>query len=165
MDRVHGSPYHGPGPWTPIFTSWGCTINYDLMTFDDTLCDGSSFGKPCTCLIAHLPLKLMLNSSFSLSLVIFKHIGWFWKGIIVLHLVFSAGSANISTRVPIYPWSIVNKHRVTGNWFEYFRWWIKIVSISIAVPWFRLTLLGLGFRVLVHQFNFGLPWTSQSQGD
>ena len=47
-----------------IFTSWGCTINYDLMTFDDTLHDGSSFGKPCTSLIAHLPLKFMLNSSF-----------------------------------------------------------------------------------------------------
>ena len=70
MDRVHGPP---------IFTSWGCTINYDLMTFDDTLRDGSSFGKPCTSLIAHLPLKFMLNSSFSLLLVIFKHTGWFSK--------------------------------------------------------------------------------------
>ena len=28
MDRVHGPPYHGP----PIFTSRGCTINYNLMT-------------------------------------------------------------------------------------------------------------------------------------
>ena len=70
MDRVHGPP---------IFTSWGCTINYDLMTFDDTLRDGSSFGKPCTSLLAHLPWKFMFNSSFSLSLVILKHTGWFWK--------------------------------------------------------------------------------------
>ena len=79
MDRVHGPPYHGPGLWTPYFTSCGCTINYDLMTFDDTLRDGSSFGKPCTSLIAHLPWKLMFNSSFSLLLVILKHTGWFWK--------------------------------------------------------------------------------------
>ena len=98
MDRVHGSPFmdrvHGPlimdrvhGP--PIFTSWGCTINYNLMTFDDTLRDGSSFGKPCISLIAHLPLKFMLNSSFSFSLVIVKHTVWFWKAyLIVLHLVF-----------------------------------------------------------------------------
>ena len=70
MDRVHGPP---------IFTSWGCTINYDLMTFDDRLRDGSSFGKPCTNLIAHLPWKFMFNSSFSLSLVILKRTGWFWK--------------------------------------------------------------------------------------
>ena len=44
MDRVHGPS---------IFTSWGCTICYDLMTFYDMLCDYSSFGKPCTSLIAH----------------------------------------------------------------------------------------------------------------
>ena len=92
------TPFHGPGPWTPlsstrsmdplimdrvhgppIFTSWGCTINYDLMTFDEMLRDGSSFSKPCTSLIAHLPWKFMFNSSFSLSLVILKHTGWFWK--------------------------------------------------------------------------------------
>ena len=63
MDRVHGPP---------IFTSWG-------MTFHDTLRDGYSFGKPCTSLIAHLPWKFMFYSSFSLSLVILKHAGWFWK--------------------------------------------------------------------------------------
>ena len=28
-------------------------ITYDLMTFDDMLRDGSSFGKPCTSSIAH----------------------------------------------------------------------------------------------------------------
>ena len=31
------------------------------MTFDDTLRDRSSFGKPCTSLIAHLPLKFILK--------------------------------------------------------------------------------------------------------
>ena len=36
--------------------------NLDLMTFDDMLRDGSSFDKPCTSLIAHLPSKFMLNS-------------------------------------------------------------------------------------------------------
>ena len=39
------------------------------MTFD-ALRDGSSLGKPCKSLIAHLPLHFMLNSSFSLLLVI-----------------------------------------------------------------------------------------------
>ena len=70
MDRVHGPP---------IFTSWGHTIYYNLMTFYDTMRNYSSFGKPYTSLTAHLPLQFMLNSSFSLSLVIFKHTGWFWK--------------------------------------------------------------------------------------
>ena len=49
------------------------SINYDLKTLDDTLRDGFSFGKPCTRLIAHLPSKLMFNSSFSLLLEILKH--------------------------------------------------------------------------------------------
>ena len=43
MDRVHGPP---------IFTSWGC----NLTTFYNKLRDYSSFSKPCTSLIAHLPL-------------------------------------------------------------------------------------------------------------
>ena len=45
--------------------SWGlevASINYDLMTFDDTLRDGSSFDNPCTSLMAHLLSKFMLNS-------------------------------------------------------------------------------------------------------
>ena len=48
------------------------------------------------------------------------------KSIIVLHLVFSVSWQHKYQhwRV-IYPWFIVNKHRVTGNWFEYFHCWIK----------------------------------------
>ena len=47
------------------------SINYDLMTLDDMLHDGSSFVMPVTSLIARLPSKFMLtarspscNSSF-----------------------------------------------------------------------------------------------------
>ena len=83
------------------------------MTFDDTLRDGSSVGKPCISLTAHLPLKFMLNSSFFTFTGDFKAYSQILKSIIVLHLVFSlAGSTNISTRVSIYPWFIVNKHSV-----------------------------------------------------
>ena len=50
------------------------SINYDFMTFDDTLCDGSSFSKLAS-LIEHFPSKFRLKISFSLLLVIFKHEG------------------------------------------------------------------------------------------
>ena len=53
------------------------------MTFDDTLRDGSSFGKPCISLTAHLPLKFMFNTGN------FKAYSLIMKSIIVLHLVFS----------------------------------------------------------------------------
>ena len=72
MDRV--------GSMDPLFLQVEvASINYDLMTLDDTLRDGFSFGKPCTSLIAHLPPKLMLISSFSLLLEILKHISDFQK--------------------------------------------------------------------------------------
>ena len=129
MDRVHGPPFmdrvHGP----PIFTSWGCTINYDLMTFDDTLRDGSSFGKPCISLTAHLPLKFMLNSSFSLSLVILTHTVRFWKAIIVLYLLFSLSWQHKYQHLRA-DLSMVYCQQTQR---EYFCWWIKIGSISIAV--------------------------------
>ena len=71
------------------------------MTLDDTLRDGSSFGKRCTSLIAHLPVKFMLNSSFSLILVILQAYRLILKSIIVLHLVFNelAAQVSISTHV------------------------------------------------------------------
>ena len=34
---------------------------------------------------------------------------------LVLHQVLEAGSANISIRVPVYPWFIINKHNVTDS--------------------------------------------------
>ena len=49
------------------------------MTLDDTLHNGFSFSKPCTSFIAQLPSKFILNSSFSLLLIIFKHTGGFSK--------------------------------------------------------------------------------------
>ena len=80
MDRVHGPP---------IFTSWGYTINYNLMTFDDMLCDGSSFGKPWTTLIAHLPWKFMFHKLIFTFTGNFKAYRLILESIIVLHLVFS----------------------------------------------------------------------------
>ena len=50
-----------------LLASWGleiASINHDLMTFDDTLRDGSSFDKPFTSLLVHLPSKFMLNSEY-----------------------------------------------------------------------------------------------------
>ena len=87
MDPWSMDPLRGLGPCTGSIKIWTgsmdplflqvevAPLNYDLMTFDDTLHDSSSFGKQSTSLIAHFPLKIMLNSSFSLLLVIFKHTG------------------------------------------------------------------------------------------
>ena len=41
-------------------------------------------------------------------------------------------AVQISRLAPVYPWFVVNKCSVTGNWFEYFHWWTKIFSIYIA---------------------------------
>ena len=78
LDRVHGPgpSKYGPGPWNPYF--YKLRLHYKLW-FDDLWWHIAWFGKPCTGLIAHLPWKFMFNSSFSLSLVILKHTGWFWK--------------------------------------------------------------------------------------
>ena len=46
--------------------------------------------------------KLKMNSSFI-------------DFILVLHQKLQAGSANISTSVPVYPWFIVNRHHVTDS--------------------------------------------------
>ena len=53
MDEVHGPTNHGPGPWTPYFNKLRLYHNKTTMTFDDTLRDGSGFGKQCISLIAH----------------------------------------------------------------------------------------------------------------
>ena len=45
-------------------------VNYDIMTFGDTLCGGSSFGK-FTILMEHLSLKFMLKISVLLLQVMF----------------------------------------------------------------------------------------------
>ena len=45
-------------------------VNYDLMTFGDTLRDGSCFCKLVS-LMEHLPLKFMFNISVSLLQVMF----------------------------------------------------------------------------------------------
>ena len=50
--------------WTPA------ELLYDLMTFGDTLSEGSSFGK-LTSLMEHLPSKFMHNISLPLLLVVF----------------------------------------------------------------------------------------------
>ena len=61
-------------------------ITYDLMTFDDMLRDGSSFGKPCTSSIAHLPSKFMLKvSTFTGNFQAYRLI---FKSKILLHRVF-----------------------------------------------------------------------------
>ena len=101
MDPWSMDPFCGPGPWTgsikiltgsmnpPFMDPLFFQVNCDLMTFDDTLRDGSSFGKPCISLTAHLPLKFMLNSSFFTFTGDFKAYSQILKSIIVLHLVFS----------------------------------------------------------------------------
>ena len=51
------------------------------MTFNDTLRDRSSFSKPCTSLIAHLPLKFIFTFTGN-----FQAYRLLLKSIIVLHL-------------------------------------------------------------------------------
>ena len=58
------------GEQRPIYTELQVNYMNDLMTFDDTLRDGSSFSK-VTSLMEHLLLKFVLNISVSLLRVMF----------------------------------------------------------------------------------------------
>jgi len=64
--------------------------------------------------------------------------------------------------VPVYVWFIVNKLCATGSWFEYFCWWIEIVSIYIVVlaysyrSWLQRTLPSIQFWALLYTELFSL---------
>ena len=95
-------------------TSLRLQVNCDLMTFGDTLRDGSR-------------LAFMLNISVSLLLVMFKHKGQYfktnnsvtssilsWKH---TYQLTSDNTCNIWTRMSVYPWFFVNKLRAGNNYY------------------------------------------------
>ena len=79
-------------------------LNSCLLLKSLSLLTARNLQKVCTIVKSHH--KWSPNWQwFSLLLILYN--------VLVLHQVLEAGSANISTHMPVYPWFIMNKHHVT----------------------------------------------------
>ena len=131
-----------------MLASWGlevASINYDLMTFDDALRDGSSFDKPCTSAFSiHAKQRALL-------LVILKHTGWFSK-VKLCYIKYSKLEAKISALACRF-FRVYREKKTPRDWqngqnlhccslvlaYSFYRSWLQSTLPSIQF-WLRWTL-------------------------